>query len=258
MLKFKKINILILIILFIFFVFEYFIELHISAYIIIIIVWFIITSIGSVNISWNYYLKALNKNDTIIKRHVAITFDDGPNNIYTLEVLKLLKRYKAKASFFCIGKNIEMYPKILKEIVNQGHIIGNHTYSHSYLMGFFSKENVINEINCTNKLVEKILGKKMKLFRPPFGITNPSIAKAINEEKKQVIGWNIRSLDTIINDEKKILNRIKNKISPGSIILLHDTSKKSVNVLKQLLIFLYKNNYQSVTVDTLLNIDAYE
>ena len=94
MLKFKKINILILIILFIFFVFEYFIELHISAYIIIIIVWFTITSIGSVNISWNYYLKALNKNDTIKKKHVAITFDDGPNNIYTIEVLKLLKRYK--------------------------------------------------------------------------------------------------------------------------------------------------------------------
>ena len=98
----------------------------------------------------------------------------------------------------------------------------------------------------------------MKLFRPPFGITNPSIAEAIQQEKKQVIGWNIRSLDSVINDEKKILNRIKNKISPGAVILLHDTSKKSIAVLKQLLLFLYENNYQSVTVDTLFDIDAYE
>ena len=151
-----------------------------------------------------------------------------------------------------------MHPTILKDIVNQGHTIGNHTYTHSYLMGFFRKQKVIHEINKTQKLVDKILGKKMKLFRPPFGITNPSIAEAIQQEKKQVIGWNIRSLDSVINDEKKILNRIKNKISPGAVILLHDTSKKSIAVLKQLLLFLYENNYQSVTVDTLFDIDAYE
>mgnify|MGYP003950302965 CR=1 FL=1 len=258
MLTFKNLNILCLIILFSFFVVNHFIDIPMTMFIVLIIVWFTLTSIGSFNIGWNYHLKALNKNISIKKRHVAITFDDGPNNIYTPQVLKLLKSYKAKASFFCIGKNIEMYPSVLKDIANQGHTIGNHTYTHSYSMGFFRKEKVIHEINKTKKLVEKILGKKMKLFRPPFGITNPSIAKAIQQEKKQVIGWNIRSLDTIINDENKILNRIKSKISPGSVILLHDTCEKSINVLKQLLLFLYENNYQSVTVDTLFNIDAYE
>ena len=96
MLTFKSLNILCLIILFSFFVFNHFIDIPITVYIILIVVWFTLTSIGSFNIGWNYHLKALNKNISIKKRHVAITFDDGPNNIYTPQVLKLLKSYKHK------------------------------------------------------------------------------------------------------------------------------------------------------------------
>ena len=258
MLTFKKINTIGVIILTILVVFNYFLTIHMGVYIILIIVWFTITSIGSFNIGLNYHLKALNKNPFTKTKQIAITFDDGPNNIYTPQVLKLLESYNAKASFFCIGKHIEIHPMILKDIVNQGHTIGNHTYSHSYLTGFFRKKKVIHEIKKTKKIVEKLVGKKMKLFRPPFGVTNPSIAKAIQEERNYVIGWNIRSLDTIIKDQKKILNNIKNNISPGAVILFHDTTEKSIAILEQLLLFLHKNGYQSVTVDTLFNIEAYD
>jgi peptidoglycan/xylan/chitin deacetylase (PgdA/CDA1 family) len=98
----------------------------------------------------------------------------------------------------------------------------------------------------------------MNFFRPPFGVTNPMIAKAVSKTKHHVIGWNIRSLDTVYENENIIFERVKNKIKPGGIILLHDTSQKSVNVLERLLLFLKTENYSIVSVDKLLNLSAYE
>ena len=96
-----------------------------------------------------------------------------------------------------------------------------------------------------------------KSFRPPYGVTNPSISKAIKRTKHHVIGWNIRSLDTVKNNEQKILNRIIKKVSPGAVILLHDSKEISVSVLEQLLLFLQQKGYQSITINTLFNIEAY-
>ena len=97
----------------------------------------------------------------------------------------------------------------------------------------------------------------MTLFRPPYGVTNPAISKAIKQTHHHVIGWNIRSLDTVKKNEQQILNRITKNIAPGSVILLHDTKEITVCVLEQLLLFLQKNGYQAVTIDTLFNIEAY-
>nr|WP_321539369.1 polysaccharide deacetylase family protein [Flavobacterium piscinae] len=159
---------------------------------------------------------------------------------------------------FCIGKQIENNPQLFKRIISEGHLVGNHSFSHSENFGFFSSQNVLNEITTTNKLVQQWSGLNMKLFRPPFGVTNPMIAKAISETKHHVIGWNIRSLDTVYEDENTIFERVKNKIKPGGIILMHDTSQKSVNVLERLLLFLKTENYSIVSVDKLLNLSAYE
>jgi peptidoglycan/xylan/chitin deacetylase (PgdA/CDA1 family) len=98
----------------------------------------------------------------------------------------------------------------------------------------------------------------MRLFRPPFGVTNPNIARAVTKTNQIVIGWNIRSLDTVIESQNAILNRIKNRVKPGGIILLHDTSDKTVLVLEQLLLFLQSEGYQTVTIEELLEISAYE
>ncbi|MCF6346967.1 MAG: polysaccharide deacetylase family protein [Flavobacteriaceae bacterium] len=219
--------------------------------------WFCITAIGSFNILWNYHLNAYNSNPTISGKKVAITFDDGPNEIVTPKILALLKKYNAKATFFCIGKNIEANPIVFKQIIEEGHSIGNHSYTHSNNFGFFSKSVVIEEIIKTNKLSQNLIGKEMKLFRPPFGVTNPSISKALKQTKHHVIGWNVRSLDTVIKDENKIFNRITKHLKSGDVILLHDTNERTINVLEQLLLFLQENKFEISTVDTLFNIDAY-
>lgn len=214
------------------------------------IAWFLLILYGSFFIQTNYHLKAITKVKTN-KKVVAITFDDGPST-YTKEVLDILDKHTAKATFFCVGKNIENESTLFKSIIERGHSVGNHTYSHSKDIGFSWTKTVIAEIEKTDEVIEKYRGSKPKYYRPPFGVTNPRIARAINKTKHEVIGWNIRSLDTLIHDENKIHNRIVRQIQPGSIILLHDTSERSVHVLERLLIHLDSINYRSVTVEELL------
>lgn len=212
---------------------------------------------GSGLIGMNYHLKSFSSNKSLDGKKIAITFDDGPNP-YTEIVLDILKANNIQATFFCIGSQIEKYPEIFKRIIAENHIVGNHSYSHSNKIGLFSKEEMISEIETTNKIIFNYSGKKSNYYRPPFGVTNPNIAKALKITNHKVIGWNIRSLDTKIQSEEKILKRIKKRLSPGSIVLLHDTSEKTVRVLEQLLVILSENQYEAVTVETLLQLPAYE
>ena len=222
-----------------------------------LLIWCIITLIGSFFIRLDYYFKSFHANKDCTENQVAITFDDGPHPKFTPKVLALLNQYGAKATFFCIGKNAEEFPEILKEIIADGHTIGNHTYTHSNTFGFFSTKKVIVELRKTITVVKAISGKEINLYRPAFGVTNPNIKRAIKAIGLQSIGWNIRSLDTTKLSQETVLNRITTSISRGDIILLHDTSSKTIVVLEQLLLFLQENNLRSVTVDQLLNIEAY-
>jgi peptidoglycan/xylan/chitin deacetylase (PgdA/CDA1 family) len=137
-----------------------------------------------------------------------------------LQILDVLKEYNAKATFFCIGKNIEQHPEILKKTFDCGHLIGNHSYSHSPLIDFSNQAQFTVELEQTDALIEKVIGKKPRFFRPPYGVTTPSMGRALKRSKHRVIGWNIRSFDGRLKSESLIFNRIKSRISPGSIILL--------------------------------------
>ena len=222
-------------------------------YFLLFIFWFLVMAIGSFSMSWNFYLKAFTSKRNIKTKKIAITFDDGPNSNFTLEILKILKHYDAKATFFCIGQNIEKHPEILKAIAENGHDIGNHSFSHNVMIDFNSTENWLGEIKQTDTVIHKVLGKKTSLFRPPFGVTTPKLAKALKVTEHDVIGWNIRSYDTMIKNPKRIVKRITKQIQPGAIILLHDKQSNVLHVLEHLLQFLQKQNYQSVTINELLN-----
>lgn len=220
-------------------------------------VFLFVTICGSFFIQWNYHLTSLHSNKTTAKNQIALTFDDGPNSEFTPLVLDLLKEHKAKATFFCIGQHIEKHPELFKRIIAEGHSVGNHTYSHSKSFGFFSTNKVTDELNRTIALVKELTGKQLNLYRPAFGVTNPMIEKAVKDLKVISIGWSVRSLDTTKRNEAAILDRITSKISKGDVVLLHDTSQKSINVLERLLLFLNEKNLKSVTVDELLQIEAY-
>lgn len=236
---------------------SFFVVIGINYFLLIGVLWFLIVFIGSSFISSNYHVKAYCSNRLITEKKIALTFDDGPNEM-TIAVLDVLQRYNAKATFFCIGKNIEKHADILQRTINDGHTIGNHSCSHSPFFDFYNTTEVIAEIEKTNVLIKSVLGKETTLFRPPYGVTNPSIRKALSVTKHKTIGWNIRSLDGIIKNKKFLFDRIIKRIKPGGIVLLHDTSMETVVVLEQLLSFLEKNNYSVVPLEELLNIKAYE
>lgn len=222
-------------------------------YIVLLIVWFSIMVLGSFNMSWGFYVTAFTSNKNISKKNVAITFDDGPNPEFTLQVLDILKQYNAKANFFCIGEHIETYPEIFKAIVAQGHAIGNHSFSHELMIDFNSTENWLSEIKQTDNAILKITSRKTKLFRPPFGVTTPKLAQALAVTEHHVIGWSIRSFDTVTKNPERIVKRITKQLKPGAVILLHDKQTNVLPVLEHLLQVLQKQAYQVVTINELLN-----
>lgn len=206
---------------------------------------------GSFDIQLGYFVDNFTQKRTKIKE-IALTFDDGPTE-FTPKFLDILKEHNIKATFFCIGKQIEKYPETFRRIIAEGHSVGNHTFSHSNNTGFLSTSKMIQEIEKCDEVMLKISNFKTDLYRPPFGVTNPNIAKAINKTNKKSIGWNVRSLDTVITDEKKILKKITKKLKKGSIILLHDTSEKTYRVLVELLLFLEREKFSTFTIDSIIN-----
>lgn len=229
------------------------------AYIFIpIIIWLFIVSVASFNIQWNFFLKSISKGNSDGNK-IALTFDDGPHPEFTPKVLELLEKYNAKATFFCVGKNIKKHPEILLKIFQNQHIIGNHSFSHSTKIDFNDKQGWLDEMNSTDIEIQRIIGKKTLFFRPPFGVTTPHLANAIQKTKHKVIGWNVRSFDTVANhNSDKIVKKILAKTKSGSIILLHDHLPGIVPILEQLLPELQKRNFTFVTVDELINSKPYE
>jgi peptidoglycan-N-acetylglucosamine deacetylase len=194
----------------------------------------------------------------VSEKEIALSFDDGPNREYTPQVLSTLAEYNARATFFVIGKNIQGNENVLKQIDAEGHSIGNHSYTHSFFVDFNNLQGFKNELNQTAESVFKITGKRMKLFRPPYGVTTPPLVKASNVLNYSIIGWSIRSFDTTTDTTQIITRRVQTRIKPGAIILFHDTSDKTIQVLKQTLKFARENGYKIVSVEQLLKIEAYE
>ena len=199
---------------------------------------------GVFDIRLGYFVPTLCRLKNKQKRQVVLTFDDGPTELTPL-FLDLLNRYEVKAIFFCIGRQIAQYLQIVQRIKDEGHLIGNHTYSHIPQNCFAFTAAMTQEIQQTDALLAQ-LGIETPYFRPPYGVTNPHIARAVRRTGKKVIGWDIRSLDTVIKDETRLWSRVVSKLSQGNIILMHDTSERTLHVLEQLLEYLKANDYQVV------------
>jgi len=210
----------------------------------------------SANICSQAYIKTYCKSDTQEKK-LAITFDDGPDSEITPQVLNILDEFNVKATFFCVGNQIEKNSEILKQIDAKGHLIGNHSYSHEFWFDLYSTNRMRKDIIKTNGLIFETVQKNTKLFRPPYGITNPSLKKAIKDLDYITIGWSIRSLDTVSNTNKT-LNRIKKNLSSGDIILFHDNRAQIKEILSEFLTYAKTEGYEIVPLDELLNLKAYK
>lgn len=212
---------------------------------------------GCYFISSNFFIKTVCKANTH-KKEIALSFDDGPAQNYTPEILQVLREYNIQAAFFCIGKHIEANKDLLKQVHEEGHVIGNHSYTHDKWFDLFSSAKMSAELALTGNLIKDITGKKPKLFRPPYGVINPNIRKAIIKGNYIPLGWSMRSYDTMIKDEQKLLKRITRSIKPGDIFLFHDTCQITLKVLPIFIQHLQQKGFSIVRLDKLLDINAYE
>lgn len=212
---------------------------------------------GAANIRSGFFIKSYSQGTTL-QKEIAISFDDGPNPAYTQQVMELLAKYQVKASFFLIGQKVELHPEIVKQLYVAGHELGNHSNTHGFFIDFKNKNGFIKEIKDTDEKIQRLIGRKPLFFRPPYGVMTPHLAAASKELQKSVIGWNIRSFDTTSRSAAQILQNIRQQMRPGSILLFHDSSEKTLEVLEQTLIFAQENGFKIVSLEHLLSIPCYE
>jgi peptidoglycan/xylan/chitin deacetylase (PgdA/CDA1 family) len=256
MLKAKTINILFLIILVGLFLYDLNATVSIWWYALLIIVYLNILAYGAWVLSAQFFLPVKFQGD-VESRKIAITFDDGPIPVMTDKVLEILQSHKVPAAFFCIGNRVDDYPALTKRIHESGHLIGNHSYWHGAMFDLQSPEKIAQELADTDTAIEKVIGKKPNFFRPPYGVSNPMVAKAVEKGGYKTIGWSVRSFDTVTKDGQALMRRITKSLKGGDIILFHDYSKATIEMLPAFFAHVTKLGLKIVRVDELLQEKAY-
>ena len=180
-------------------------------------------------------------------KQIALTFDDGPHAIYTKMLLDGLKERGVHATFFLMGQNIEGNEDLVKRMEEEGHLIGNHTYSHVQITKL-SEEQALGEVQKEEALLSPLIGQETMYFRPPFGSITESQFLAIG---KTVVLWNIDPVDWSVQNRDKVVNHVLSHLDDGPIVLLHDIFKPSVEAALELIDQLQEKGYEFVRIDEL-------
>ncbi|HEX7812594.1 MAG TPA: polysaccharide deacetylase family protein [Burkholderiales bacterium] len=160
---------------------------------------------------------------------IALTFDDGPDPEITPQVLELLDRYQAKASFFCVGRRIAAHPDIVREIVRRGHSVENHSHRHSGFFGFLGLRSLRGEITAAQTVITAVTGRSPAFFRSPMGIRNPFLDPVMAKLGLTYISWTRRGFDTVAKNPQAVLRRLTRDLAAGDILLLHDRRMRLVD-----------------------------
>lgn len=238
--------------------------------IIVFMVW------ASASIRSGVYVRAFCREKTD-RKVVYLTFDDGPHPPETERVLDVLRERGARATFFLIGSKVSGNEAVLHRMLEDGHALGLHTYSHAGTFPLLSFDKMLADVNEGKRAVESVAGKKISLFRPPFGVTNPTISKVVRTLGLHTVGWDVRSFDTMFCKSSEhsckssehsckqsgysckqsehsckqsghdwyvpVVERIMKQVRPGSVILLHDRLDGASELLSLLLDSLAASGY---------------
>ncbi len=209
-------------------------------------------------------LNVFKKNDRIIpiycvdteEKKIAISFDAAWGADLSEELLHILKQYNVKTTFFLVGFWVDKYPEMVKRIDEEGHEIGNHSAKHPK-MSQLSEERIIEELTITSNKIEKITGKKVNLFRPPFGDYNNRLMKIAKDLGYYVIQWDVDSLDYKDYGRDAIVDRVIGKVKNGSIVLFHNNATYTKDALPIILEKLQKKGFTIVPISDLIYKDNY-
>lgn len=208
-------------------------------------------ALGVSLIRMNFFLKALCRIQGDQKR-VCLTFDDGPDPETTPYLLDLLAEQKIRATFFCIGKRVRAYPELVKRMDDEGHLVENHTFHHHWWTNFLLKKGLKREIEKTQEAIQEIIGRAPRYFRSPMGLTNPHWKGALIEAGLTLVGWDIRTFDRKVDSPRPLVERVLKRVSPGSILVLHDGGVKKntlLSITRELILELRKREFSFARID---------
>jgi peptidoglycan-N-acetylglucosamine deacetylase len=211
----------------------------------------ILACAGSAAMAAGSTITSIKTNEKVI----ALTFDDGPTNPYTSEILNILKKHDVKATFFVVGENVQGHHDLLKRIMDEGHEIGNHTWNHPMLK-FKSADFARKQIESTDKVIRDLGYTGQIHFRSPYGVRTKTLPGVLASMDKDLILWNIDTVDWRRPASGTIAKRIINQARPGSIVLMHDGGGKrnnTVAALDTVITDLSGKGYSFVTVQQLLD-----
>jgi len=181
-------------------------------------------------------------------KRIALTFDDGPHPEVTKQILALLQKYEAKATFFMLGSRVQYYPSLVQEVRDAGHEIGNHTWTHPVLTKM-SAAAIKKEYETTEQAIKAAIGQPSAFFRPPYGAINDSVRALI---PRRSVNWTIDTLDWKHHDPAKLLPMIQKSLHNNAIVLMHDIHQSTADGLEPVLQYLQSEGYEFVTVSEVL------
>lgn len=194
---------------------------------------------------------------------VVLTFDDGPDPVFTRQVLDTLDKHDAKATFFVIGRKAEAHRDVVEEILRRGHQVGVHGFAHDRFFALRGSKRVRSDLERAIGVLEEITGKTPTLFRPPIGHTNPTIARIADLLDLTVVGWSVRGRDGLSGaSPEDVVSRISRGLRDGAIVLLHDAPEHGTNkpagvtALPAILDKIASNNLRVVPLSSWLETDA--
>jgi peptidoglycan-N-acetylglucosamine deacetylase len=194
---------------------------------------------------------------------VALTFDDGPNDPWTLRIADMLDQYGVKATFFVVGKNADAHPETVRALVERGHLVGNHSYRHRKRDAIL--ELRYGELGKAETAIASAAGVCPALFRPPNGFHTPWQLHAVSGHHMRTIGWDVQPSDWENPPADEIVRRVVDSVRPGSIVLLHDGNdtnqgvdrSATLDALPGIIDSLRAKGYRFVRVDELLSVSPY-
>lgn len=194
------------------------------------------------------------------RSRVALSFDDGPDPEVTPAVLDALALHRARATFFCVGRSLEEHPRLAQRLCAEGHELGNHSWRHSRWQSFFGADEQMREIERGAQAIAAVTGSQAKpLYRPPFGLKSPRLARAAYQSQLTVVAWSLHSLDSRTVDPMRTARRVLKRIRPGDIVLMHDGHDRPgqhrpacARAVPLILAGLHAKGLQCVTVSELL------
>ncbi len=196
-------------------------------------------------------------------KQLALTYDDGPNDPHTLQLLEVLARHNVRATFFLVGRYVKHRPDIAREVVKAGHAVGNHTFSHPNLIFVSARQTRVQLLDCKQALMDAV-GEHSRLFRPPFGGRRPGTLRIVRTLGMEPVMWNITGWDWRVKPADYVEQKVRQQIRGGDVILLHDGDHKAFGadrsqtvIATDRLISRYKSEgYEFVTVPEMMGKEA--